>query len=190
MSYRSNDKEREKWREKIRRELEVKKLEEQMDSPANLNEIQREIHGEIVRIGNMKVYLNPAPKRKKHKLNKKEIVQKKQAILAYKKQLRQHAIKEIDELRQLITKPLTEIYKEKAPESEPNRYTAIRKLSECLEKEDCDANEIALLKVLIEQIIKDEEGSLEKVLMALYVETKIHQKRKHEEMFMMSSNPL
>ena len=78
-----------------------------------------------------------------------------------------------DEIRQLISIPLTQLYEKQIPEQSPNKFTSIRKLSEFLEKGEFNAEEIALLRTLIRKIVEKNEGSLEKVLLALLVESKI-----------------
>lgn len=158
-------------RERIRRQLERDKLIEDPEKPANLEEIKREIHGEIIEIGNMKIYLEPIPKRKKAKLEKsihKKMEATKEVQEERRKKEMEFAIKEIKSLRQLLTIPLSEIYEIDVPEK-PNKYSATRMLSENILDSELDGNEIALLTKLIRKILKNK--GKEELLLSMYIES-------------------
>ena len=161
----------ERERERIRRELEVKKLLEEQNNPADLEEIKREIHGEIIQIGNMKIHLHPIPKRKKAKLEKSiqsKIESAKEIQEERRKEEMEFALREIKSLRQLLTIPLAEIYDIDIPEK-PNRYSATRMLSEKILESELDGNEIALFTKLIRRILKSK--GKEDLLLSLYIES-------------------
>ena len=83
------------------------------------------------------------------------------------------AINGLEEIITKLLKTLTEIKEEKREKFNPapNKYYAIRKLSEFLENFEYTAEEIDLLKTLIEEIVQRNNGSLEPVLKCLYLES-------------------
>ncbi len=89
-------------------------------------------------------------------------------------QLVLRVMKELDERKKLMNTPIAEVYKDIAIDDEPpNKYYAIRKMSEFLEEEEFSAEEIAMLRTLMKRIIKKHEGSKEELLLSLYVEEKL-----------------
>ena len=87
-----------------------------------------------------------------------------------------YAFSEMDELRKLIDKPFSEIYKREISGVPKNRFMPIRMLKEFLELGDFDANELAFLTKLIKQIVQYNKGSIERVLTCLYIELELSKK--------------
>ena len=87
-----------------------------------------------------------------------------------------NALNEMQELRTLINKPFSDIYKQELSNVSKNKFVPIRKLREFLETQDFNANELALLTKLVKQIVKYNKGSIERVLTALFIESEISRK--------------
>ena len=168
------------------RHLEERILIESLTQPTDMDELRREI---VTDRKVERIQIQPARQSNVYtpqgriRIPVKRIEDEKEIIVPSKpkKEVKNdpqviHAFAEVDELRKLIDKPLSEIYEREVSDKPKNKFMPIRKLSEFLENSEFDANELALLSKLVQQIVKFNKGSIERVLACLYIESELSKK--------------